>query len=191
MNIFGNLYKSNRSRAINVSDYGEVFTTIPEEEAVHTKHAYTASTSPQPVIIGSVLAVVISNPLNSGVNMFIRNRSFGNDRGPSDVHLEYVSYIDPTAVLSNNFTVINRFIGSPSSVAALKWQTGTIASIGMGGSSAVGEVLPNGVLYERILDIILPPGKSFGYIITGAGSNLQQAARVSFTLDWHEEPIQY
>lgn len=159
------------------------------EEAVRAGRAFTASTGPQAVTSGNVIVVTFANPSNSGVNVFLKNRLFGNDRSAGQTALEYVAYSSPTFVPANTSNGINLRGATPFSDAEFKWEVRDITGLVMGGIQGTGEVIPRGINYTRPLEAMILPGRSAGYVISGEATNLSQNARISITLEWYEEPV--
>lgn len=152
--------------------------------------AYLGSTANVSVQIGQVLAVVIANPVGSGVNLHLTGRRFSTGQSNTDAPTEYLAFADPTAVLATPGIIQNRTIG-PSSAATLRYTAGPSAGIVMGGTAASGEsIRVGGGATERYVLVVIPPGHQVGYTVTGAGNNLTQAIRASVTLEWFEEPVQ-
>jgi len=164
------------------------FVRTEESEAVKEGRAFVASTAVLPVEIGQILAFVLVNPSDSGVNMFITNRRFTSDQANGDIPIEYRAYSNPTYVPATAGVVVNRWLGLPPSDATFRYTTGASASITMGGSGGSAETIrTGGGASERQLLVVIPPGNSLGFTVTGAGQNLLQAARISGTLEWYEE----
>lgn len=160
------------------------------EEAIRDGRGFLTTTGIQPVSAGNIIACKLFNPSNSGVNIFIKNRLFGNNVAGTAPNLEYVAYSNPTiTTLSNINNGINLKSGSIVSAAEFSWDVDDSANITMGGIQGSGEVLPRGESYSRPLDFMMTPGNSVGYTIDGAGNNLTQAARLSIVLEWYEETI--
>jgi hypothetical protein len=156
-------------------------------EATRSDRAYLASTGPIAVTIGQRLHAILSNPSDSGVNVFLYNRLFGNDIAASGDNLEYVAYGNPTATLANSAAGFNADIGQAGSNSIFSFEAAP--SITMGGFTGTGETLPRGDTYSRDLLAIMRPGVSLGFTIQGDGNNLVQAARLSITLEWYEELV--
>lgn len=159
------------------------------EEAVRAARAFVASTGPQNVQSGNAIILTFANPADSGVNVHLVNRLFGNNLGPTATNLEYVAYASPSYAPTNPQSGINLRGATPFSVAQFRWQVRSLVGLVVGGTEGSGEILPNGETYSRPLEVMLLPGRSVGFLITGAGNNLANAARVSMTLEWYEEGI--
>ena len=157
------------------------------EEAIRDSRTYLGFSGTQAVDAGNVLAIKIFNPANSGVNLFVYNRLFGNDLEAADANLEYTEYSNPTIVLPNTYNGSNLRVGESNSVAFFSYGVDTLANTVMGGTIGGGEILPRGEIYSRDLTSIIPPSFSLGFTIKGAGNNLVQAARISTILEWYEE----
>ena len=160
-----------------------------EEVAGLDGRAFIASTGNAAVTLANALFVTINNPSDSGVNMVLTNRLFSNNLEAGDALLEYLAYANPTAVLTQATNGGSLLVGAPASVALVKYQVASVASIVMGGTPASGEILPVGQIRERRLRTVLRPGTGLGFSITGAGQNLLKAARLSVTFEWYEERV--
>tara|TARA_R110000796_G_scaffold55653_1_gene129315 strand:- start:65 stop:931 length:867 start_codon:yes stop_codon:yes gene_type:complete len=158
-----------------------------KEEAIRDSRSYLAFTGTQAVDAGNILAVKLFNPANSGVNLFVYNRLFGNDLAAADTNLEYIAYSNPTIVLPNTSNGANLRAGEPSSAAVFSYGVDTLANTIMGGTIGSGEILPRGEVYSRALTFVIPPNFALGFTIKGAGNNLAQAARISIILEFYEE----
>lgn len=159
-----------------------------EEEAVLGGRAFIGSTAVAPVVIGNIMAITISNPAGSGKNMFLTNRRFSSTNADSDPVLEYLAYVNPTIVLSTAAAMPNRRIGGPATAMVMRYQVAPAASLVMGGVSGSGESIRNGGgATERRVMVIVPPGQTLGFTVTGSGNNLSHATRLSVSLEWYEE----
>lgn len=159
------------------------------EQAVRNSRGFLDSTGVTPVQAGNVLACILTNPIDSGVNLFLVNRLFSNNALLTDSNLEYLAYGNPTAVLATQRTGINLKSGGVTSLAIFKYEALPIIDLVMGGIIGTGEVLPNGQPYSRPVDFVLPPGGSVGFTIDGEGQNLSKAVRMSIVLEWYEESV--
>lgn len=161
-----------------------------EQAAVRDFRAFTASTGAQSVIQNNSIAAVLKKTIDSGVNVHLVRRLFSNNRADSGESLEYFAVGNPSAILANVGTGINRrSLGAPSA-SAFEWGVDTTANLGqLGGFLGTGEILPRGAPYTRDFEVILAPGRGFGVIIQGAGNNVNNAVRVGITLEWYEEAI--
>jgi hypothetical protein len=159
----------------------------PELEAVRSERGFIASTGPQPVESGNVLVTTIQNPADSGVNLFLTDRIFGNSSGPTATNLEYAAYANPTYLPTTTGNGFNRKRGFPVSTSSFNYEVRSITGLDMGGSLGTGAILPNGFPYDLQFEFILPPGNGLGFIISGAGQNVGQAVRVSIGFIWYEE----
>lgn len=157
-----------------------------DEQAARAGRGFVSAPSGQNVQAGNVLAFTLSNPAGSGRNILITNRKFA---ALASEDVEYLAYVNPTITLTQISASNNRFLGdTATAVGVFRWQTGTAASIVMGGTQASGEPIPNnGVAVNRQLLVILPPGTTLGFTITGSGNNLQNSARLFATIEWFEE----
>lgn len=160
-----------------------------QEQAVRAGQAFVASTGVQDVEAGNVIVMTFENPAGSGVNVHLRNRLFGNNRGPTSTNLEYTAYASPSFVPANTENGINLRGAVPFSTSIFRWEVRSQIGLVIGGTEGSGEVLPNGTTYSRPLEVMILPGRSVGFVINGAGNNLANAARVSMTLEWYEEDI--
>jgi hypothetical protein len=165
-------------------------TTTAEIEAVFQSRSFIGSTQVLPVLSGNILAFTLANPSNSGVNLHLSTRRFSTDQQSNATPVEYLAYTDPTLVPSSLAIVANRFIGGPASPAVMRYQVGPLASLPMGGTAASGETVRTGggATIREVL-VIIPPGRSLGFTITGAGNNLSQAVRTSISLEWFEQTV--
>lgn len=162
-----------------------------EQEATRDARAYSAPTGVQSVQAGNVLAVALKNPSDSNVNMILARRKFSNNRGMTDVNLEYFAIGNPISNLANSGSGLSLRVNSGAvSTAVFEWEVGDAATLGnLGGFLGTGEVLPNGIPYSRDFEVVFPPGTGFGVIIQGAGNNILQAVRVGVILEWYEEAV--
>jgi hypothetical protein len=161
-----------------------------ESEAVKEGRGFVASTAVLPIEIGQILAFVLVNPADSGVKLLITNRRFTSDQANGDIPIEYRAYSNPTYVPGTAGVVVNRSVGSPASDATFRYATGASETITMGGTAGSAETIrTGGGASERQLLVVIPPGNSLGFTVTGAGQNLSQATRVSGTIEWYEEPM--
>lgn len=165
-----------------------------QEEATRDKRAFTSSAGPVEVLAQQALYVEFINPAGSAKNVFITRRLFGNDQLPTAVpFLQYRAYINPPAVMTNLSPIANFFIGGIAPLTTLRWQVapapGLAGALNMGTIGGSGEVLPNGRPYARETTAVLPPNYSLGFVVGGAGQNLNQAVRLSVTFEWFEEDI--
>ena len=165
-------------------------TRTDEDEAVREGRAFIASTAVTSIPLGRILVFVFRNPANSGVNVMLTSRRFSSDQSTGDTPIEYLAYVNPTYVPAAASVVASRVVGGPSSVCTFRYTVGTAASITMGGIAASGEtIMSGGGATTRDVLVVVPPGTSLGYTVTGAGNNLIQAIRASGTLEWYEEPV--
>lgn len=161
-----------------------------ESEATREGRAYVASTAVLPVEIGQIMAFVVSNPSDSGVDMIVTSRRFASNQASGDVPIEYRAYSNPTYVPGVAGPVANRLIGGPASDATFRYTVGASNTITMGGSGGSGETIQTGGgATVRDLIVVIPPGNSLGFTITGAGQNLTHAARISGTVEWYEVAV--
>lgn len=156
-----------------------------EEESVRNKRSYLASTGMLSVQATEALFVTLSNPAESGRNMYLENRIFSST---ATISLEYKAYGNPTAVLSQTAAVLNRFVGADSAVMECKYQVATGGTVVMGGTEGSGDTIPaNGIPREWRVLVVVTPGNSLGFEIKGSGNNIGQAARLGVTFEWYEE----
>ena len=161
-----------------------------ETEATCEGRAYVASTAVLPVEIGQIMAFVVSNPSDSGVDMIITSRRFASNQANGDIPIEYRAYSNPTYVPGTAGPVANRLIGGPASDATFRYTVGASNTITMGGSGGSGETIQTGGgATVRDLIAVMPPGNSLGFTVTGAGQNLTHAARISGTVEWYEVAV--
>lgn len=160
-----------------------------EEEATRARRAYVASTGAQSISTTQTLYTILKNPANSGINLFLTERIFGTNQKTNDVPIYYQAWGNPTAVLSNNSTPINRFLGGVGSNVSFTYQIATTGSIAMGGTIGSGEPIPlGGIVRERKFQVIVPPNTSLGFAITG--TNVASGSMTAFcNLQWYEELI--
>ena len=161
----------------------------PSLEAVRAERGFIASTGPQSVTAGNVLVTTVQNPADSGVNLFLTDRIFGNSSGPTATNLEYAAYANPTYLPTVTGSGFNRKRGFPVSTSSFNYEVRSIAGLDMGGTLGTGAILPNGFPYDLQFEFILPPGNGLGFVISGAGQNVGQAVRVSIGLIWYEETV--
>jgi len=166
------------------------FVRSEEAEAVQEGLAFVASTAVLPIEIGQILAFVLVNPSDSGVDMFVTNRRFTSNQVNGDVPIEYRAYSNPTYVPGTAGVVANRRLGAPASAATFRYTAGASNTIDMGGTGGSAETIrTGGGASDRPLLVILPPGNSLGFTVTGAGQNLTHAARVSGAIEWYEVAV--
>jgi hypothetical protein len=162
-----------------------------EEEAVRGGNAYLSGTGVLSVTGTQALFTKLENPAASQFNLFLKRRLFGGNRTAGDAVLEYRAYANPTMALSNVGPEINRRIGDANTAEAIwSWQAAGIGDITIGGIEGSGGFVPHlGIQEVRDVEIIIPPGESLGFVVTGAGANIGQAARLSVSLEWYEEAV--
>jgi hypothetical protein len=150
---------------------------------------FLATTAILGVSPNNVLAFILRNPVDSGMNIIFFNRIFCNNNGSTIQNLEYVAFANPTANLSNSSNGINLLAGGANSNSIFQYQVLPQADLTMGGVEASGEILPNGTSYNRRLDVIIPPGGGVGFTIDGGNRNISTAVRVSAILEFYEESV--
>jgi hypothetical protein len=160
-----------------------------EEEATRSGRAFLSGTGVIPVTGTEAVFVKFENPSNSTHNLFLARRLFSANRTGTDAILEYRAYVNPTMVLSTVGPEINRRVGSPFAAQAIwSWQAADFTTITIGGTEGSGGFIPHlGVPEVRDLEVVIPPGESLGFVVTGQGNNIGQAARISIALEWYEE----
>lgn len=164
--------------------------TTAELEAVFQQRAFIGSTTNVALTADQILAIVLANPLGSGRNLFLTSRRFSTTQANSSAVLEYQAWINPTVVLSTPGVAVNRWQGAPVGVGTVRYQAGAAAGIVMGGTQGSGEsVRTGGGATAREVLVILPPGQSLGFTLTGQGQNVGQAIRASITLEWFEQTV--
>lgn len=160
-----------------------------EEEAVRARRAYLASTGQQSVTSSQNLFFILSNPVDSNVNLFITERLFGTNQKTGATPIYYQAYSNPTAILANSASVINRFLGENGSSSTFEYEVNSPDNITMGGMEGSGEPIPlGGIIRERKLLVIAPPGTRLGFAVRGTGG-LGSAIDIFSTLQWYEETI--
>jgi len=160
-----------------------------EEEAVRNERGFVADTGVLAVTAGNVLITTLSNPSDSGVNIFLTNRTFANDQNATATPLEFIGYANPTYVPTTIATSVNRRAGGPTSAAVARNQVRALSGLTVGGTQGVSTILPNRTPYNLAFDFIIPPAASLGLLIQGAGNNIGNAARISIGLRWYEELV--
>jgi hypothetical protein len=162
-----------------------------EEEATRGGNAYLSGTGVVSVTGTQALFVKLENLSTSSANVFLMRRLFGGNRTANDPVLEYQAYSNPTMILSNVGPEINRRIGDANTAEAIwSWQAAGIGDITIGGTQGSGGFVPHlGLTEVRDVEVIIPPGESLGLVVTGAGANIGQAARLSISLEWYEEAV--
>lgn len=166
---------------------GPVRTTFEEEQ--NKGRSYSVGTSTQAVTTGNYLQFRFENPSDSGKRYRVTERWFANDQASGAENLEtefFPEYATPltgaTVVTPNNLNP--SFNGSD---AVFEWLVDSTTL----GTPALGQVLPNdGIMFKIQVPRILNPGQSFAYQIGGAGSSVNNAARVAVTFVWYEEDLQ-
>lgn len=104
--------------------------------------------------------------------------------------LEYQAWINPTRVLVTPAIAVNRWQGAPAGVGVVRYEAGAAAGSILGGAQGSGEsVRTGGGATAREALVIIPPGQSLGFTLTGQGQNVGQAIRASLTLEWYEQSV--
>jgi hypothetical protein len=160
-----------------------------EEEGGRAGRAYLSGTGVIPITDTEALFTKLDNPANSGKNVFLMRRLFSGNRKNLEEVLEYRAYVNPTMTLTTTGPQINRKLGSAVSSAAIwSYQAADVSTITIGGLQASGGFVPHeGITESRDVEFIVPPGTSLGFVVTGAGNNIGNAARLSISLEWYEE----
>jgi len=158
-----------------------------DEEAVRDGRGFVSNTGVVPVTNGNVLILTLQNPADSGVNLFITDRTFANNQGAADENLEFVGYANPTYVPTTLGAGVNRKAGGPTSVGEFRYQVRSLTGLSVGGIMGVNTILPNGVPYDLEFLFVIPPSKGLGIVLAGAGQNIGNAVRTSIGLEWYEE----
>lgn len=164
--------------------------TTAELEAVFQQRAFIGSTTNVVLTADQILAITIANPVGSGRNLYLVSRRFSTTQASGAAVLEYQAWANPTRVLATPGVVVNRWQGAPVGVGAVRYEAGAAAGIIMGGTQGSGEsVRTGGGATAREVLVILPPGQSLGFTLTGQGNNVGQAIRASITLEWFEQDV--
>lgn len=158
-----------------------------EEEATRDARGYIASTGVLSVAAGNIIIATLSNPTDNSNNLFVKSRTFANNRSPTDDNLEFIGYANPTYVPTTLGNIVNRRAGGNPSSAVFRSEARSIVGLTIGGIMGRNQILPNGVPYNLDFDFIIPPGNSLGLVIAGEGNNLANAVRIGLELRWYEE----
>lgn len=159
------------------------------ERALRANRSYLAGTGIVDVQAGDSLYITITNPENSGRNIYLYDRWFDNNVASGGSPLQYTAFSQPTLLLSNSANNVNLTVGElPSDSAIVRFQTGS--GLDLGGIQGSTSPLPTGgnVLRVSVLSK-LKPNTSIGFKIDGGGNNLVQATRIGMTMLWYEELI--
>lgn len=161
------------------------------EAAVRDQRAYTGSTGLVSVAAGNQLYVKFANPAGSNKLAALYNRLFSNAQALANAEpLEWRAYGNPTAMLANTGGSPNLYLGGPASTAGeITYEAAAAGSIVFGGQAGSTDVMYPNIGTNRDLFVVLPPGTAVGFVISGNGGNLQQAARIGMSFDWFEEPM--
>lgn len=158
------------------------------ETAGRDGRLFTGGLTPTAATASNVAHIIIENPSDSGKVAFLFNRKFGNDNDPNDENIVYQAYVNPTVDTSswNTSTGANFMIGGAGSGSLLHTFVG--APVAMGGIQASGEILPNGVPYDRNVLAVIKPGVSLGFTVSGSGGG-GNAGIVSIIFEFYEESV--
>lgn len=159
-----------------------------EEIAARNGRAYLAAIPQTTVAEDDEVAFVLTNPIDSGSNLFLTERIFGSTETGLNPPLNYRVYLNPTfdpAVVG----VIGNRRGERDRDSAAVFKYEKAQAIVMGGIELSGEPIPNGgISRERKLLAIFPPGQSLGFVIRGE-IKPAKSADVFATLQWFEEDL--
>lgn len=159
-----------------------------DDEAVRAQRAFIGGTGVQAVGSGQFLYVRLSNPPGTGQNLILDKRLFGSNIANNGAPLEYQAWANCTNTLSQTANVVNRWLGAPSAPFSLTYQAGT--GVVFDGTMGTGGSLPTGGNELQITTpIILQPGTSVCFQISGAGSGVPNAARINVSFIGYWEPL--
>lgn len=162
---------------------GPVRTSI--EEALRAGRSFLAATPSFSVTSGNYFHVKLSNPANSGRNLFVYNRRFTNTG--SNV-LTYLAYANPTATPANSGVVPNLILGGPAAAATFSYEQNANATF-LGGTGGSAEAIPpDGRVAQRRLEVMMPPGSSLGFTIAGQGGPVTSGT-ITSVIEFYEEAI--
>lgn len=155
--------------------------------AARNGNAYLAASGMQDVPSGSSLYARLDNPSGSGVNVWLMERWFDNNRSTGAVPLEYTAYPSPSGVLSQAATAAQLGPSSNTASAAMTWQSGADLITGVEASSSS---LPTGGEREYLyLPFCLEPAQSVAFRIDAGDQVLQSSARCAISFVWFEEAV--
>lgn len=157
----------------------------PEDVSVRDGRAFIAATPRLIVTSGNYLHCKLSNPANSGKNMLLTNRRFVNTGANI---LGYMAFSNPAATPAITGVIPNRLVGGPAATAIFQYEENTNA-IFLGGTTGSVEAIPaDGIVAERILLAIIPPGASLGFMVSGDGGPIN-GGNVTASFEFYEENI--